>query len=484
MIFQSTVYPNVIPVNGILQQYLVSGGAISAGDFVQFADAVATGTKTLIGIAPSSEVPPILLNETDVLVFGGDGNRTARVVRFTADGISVGEAADLIADGVSNATVTVHSAEKLTPSQIVIGISRIQTKSTASISYGVYAEIALVTIAGLAITPGQRVQLAMFPYSSTTPERNGVNNAVIIALTAQTGMVCYSMFHSGELNDGTTRTELNVNGFSISGGYLHAGTAYQFAKASGLANGEVYGAKVDESTALLATNKTPKTLGLVAIADASSAAVSPVGAALTYPFNVVTEIIVLSDSKFVLIGDGTNKYGNGAACGYVNGGNNIQLGTMTFLGVRNPSYKRFSVLTRDTIVTVAGGLARVFRANDDLTVTLGEAATLSTSTAAISPLKMTENAVFFYGGAQAIARVSNLTLSPETITTPASADRITCAAYASESGYLLTFGGTIAANGFANSLAASVQPYSNAAYGVASTGGAVGETIDIFLPKT
>ncbi len=484
MIFQSTVYPNVIPVNGILQQYLVSGGAISAGDFVQFADAVATGTKTLIGIAPSTDVPPILLNETDVLVFGGDGNRTARVVRFTADGISVGEAADLIADGVSNATVTVHSAEKLTPSQIVIGISRIQTKSTASISYGVYAEIALVTIAGLAITPGQRVQLAMFPYSSTTPERNGVNNVEIIALTTLTGMVCYSMFHVGEFNDGTTRTELNVNGFSTDGGYLHAGTAYQFAKASGLSSGEVYGAKVDESTALLATNKTPKALGLVAIADASSAAVSPVGVALTYPFYAVTEIIVLPDSKFVLIGDGTNQYGNGAACGYVNGGNNIQLGTMTFLGVRNPSYTRFSVLTRDTIVTVAGGIARVFRANDDLTITLGEAVTLSTSAAAISPLKMTENAVFFYGGAQATARVSNLTLSPETITTPASADMLTAALYSESAGTLRVFGGTTAAKGFANSLAASVQPYSNAAYGVASTGGAAGETIDVFLPKT
>ena len=482
MIFQSTVYPNVIPVNGILQQYLVSGGAISAGDFVQFADAVATGTKTLIGIAPSEAVPPILLNETDVLVFGGDGNRTARVVRFTADGISVGEAADLIADGVSNATVTVHSAEKLTPSQIVIGISRIQTKSTAAISAGVYAEIALVTIAGLSITPGQRVQLAMFPYSSTVPDRNGVNNAVIIALTAQTGMVCYSMFHVGELGDGTTRTELNVNGFSTDGGYLHAGATYQFSKAT-TTDVWIHGARVDESTALLATSKTPKTLGLVAIADASSAAVSPVGAALTYPFNAVTKIIVLPDSKFVLIGDGTNQYGNGAACGYVNGGNNIQLGTMTFLGVRNPSYTRFNVLTRDTIVTVAGGLARVFRANDDLTITLGEAVTLSTSTAAISPLKMTENAVFFYGGAQAIARVSNLTLSPETVTTPASADRITCAAYVPESGYLLTFGGTIAANGFANSLAASVQPYSNAAYGVASADGAVGETINVFLPK-
>nr|DAH88244.1 MAG TPA: hypothetical protein [Bacteriophage sp.] len=484
MIFQSTVYPNVIPVNGILQQYLVSGGAISAGDFVQFADAVATGTKTLIGIAPSTDVPPILLNETDVLVFGGDGNRTARVVRFTADGISVGEAADLIADGVSNATVTVHSAEKLTPSQIVIGISRIQTKSTASISYGVYAEIALVTIAGLAITPGQRVQLERFPYSSTTPERNGVNNVEIIALTTLTGMVCYSMFHVGEFNDGTTRTELNVNGFSTDGGYLHAGTAYQFAKASGLSSGEVYGAKVDESTALLATNKTPKALGLVAIADASSAAVSPVGAALTYAFTTVTKIIVLSDSKFVLIGSGTNVYGNGAACGYVNGGNNIQLGTMTFLGVKSPSYKRFNVLTRDTIVTVAGGIARVFRANDDLTITLGEAVTLSTSAAAISPLKMTENAVFFYGGAQATARVSNLTLSPETITTPASADMLTAALYSESAGTLRVFGGTTAAKGFANSLAASVQPYSNAAYGVASTGGAAGETIDVFLPKT
>lgn len=483
MIFQSTVYPNVIPVNGILQQYLVSGGAISAGDFVQFADAVASGTKTLIGVAPSAEVPPILLNETDVLVFGGDGNRTARVVRFTADGISVGEAADLIADGVSKATVTVHSAEKLTSSQIVIGISRIQTKNTAAISTGVYAEIALVTIAGLAITPGQRVQLARFPYSSTTPERNGVNNAVIIALTAQTGVVCYSMFHIGELNDGTTRTELNVNGFSISGGYLHAGTAYQFVKVSGLSSGKVYGAKVDESTALLATNETPEALGLVAIADASSAAVSPVGAALTYPFNSVSKIIVLSDSKFVLIGSGTNVYGNGAACGYVNGGNNIQLGKLTFLGVKSPTYRRFDILTRDTIATVANGIARVFRANDDLTITLGEAVTLSTSAAAISPLKMTENAVFFYGGAQAIARVSDLTLSPGTVTTPETADRITGAAYVPESGYLLTFGGTTAAKGFANGLAASVKPYSNAAYGVASTDGAVGETIDVFLPK-
>lgn len=484
MIFQSTVYPNVIPVNGILQQYLVSGGAISAGDFVQFADAVATGTKTLIGIAPSAEVPPILLNETDVLVFGGDGNRTARVVRFTADGISVGEAADLIADGVSNATVTVHSAEKLTPSQIVIGISRIQTKNTAAISTGVYAEIALLTIAGLAITPGQRVQLERFSYSSTTPDRNGVNNVEIIALTTLTGMVCYSMFHVGEFNDGTTRTELNVNGFSTDGGYLHAGAAYQFSKAN-LADVWIRGARVDESTALFAASKTTKALGLVGIADAASAAVSPVGAALTYAFTSVGKIIVLSDSKFVLTGSGgTNDWGNGAACGYVNGGNNIQLGTMTFLGEKNPTYKRFDILTRDTIATVANGIARVFRANDDLTITLGEAVTLSTSTVPIAPLKMTENAVFFYGGAQAIARVSNLTLSPETITTPASADRITCAAYASESGYLLTFGGTIAANGFANSLAASVQPYSNAAYGVASTGGAVGETIDIFLPKT
>ena len=481
MIFQSTVYPNVIPVNGILQQYLVSGGAISAGDFVQFADAVATGTKTLIGIAPSTDVPPILLNETDVLVFGGDGNRTARVVRFTADGISVGEAADLIADGVSNATVTVHSAEKLTSSQIVIGISRIQTKTTASISYGVYAEIALLTIAGLAITPGQRVQLAMFPYSSTTPDRNGVNNVEIIALTTLTGMVCYSMFHVGEFNDGTTRTELNVNGFSTDGGYLHAGAAYQFSKATGFSDVLIHGARVDESTALFAASENTKALGLVGIADAASAAVSPVGAALTYAFTTVTKI--MSDSKFVLIGSGTNVYGNGAACGYVNGGNNIQLGTMTFLGVKSPTYRRFDILTRDTSATVAGGGARVFRANDDLTITLGEAVTLSTSTVPITPLKMTENAVFFYGGAQAIARVSDLTLSPETVTTPATADRITGAAYVPESGYLLTFGGTTAANGFANGLAASVRPYSNAAYGVASTGGAVGETINVFLPK-
>ena len=483
MIFQSTVYPNVIPVNGILQQYLVSGGAISAGDFVQFADAVATGTKTLIGIAPSTDVPPILLNETDVLVFGGDGNRTARVVRFTADGISVGEAADLIADGVSNATVTVHSAEKLTSSQIVIGISRIQTKKTAAISTGVYAEIALLTIAGLSITPGQRVQLERFSYSSTTPDRNGVNNVEIIALTTLTGMVCYSMFHVGEFNDGTTRTELNVNGFSTDGGYLHAGAAYQFSKAN-LADVWIHGARVDESTALFAASKTTKALGLVGIADAASAAVSPVGAALTYGFTSVGKIIVLSDSKFVLTGSGgTNDWGNGAACGYVNGGNNIQLGTMTFLGKKNPTYKRFDILTRDTIATVANGIARVFRANDDLTITLGEAVTLSTSKVPIAPLKMTENAVFFYGGAQAIARVSDLTLSPGTVTTPETADRITGAAYVPESGYLLTFGGTTAEKGFANGLAASVRPYSNAAYGVASTGGAVGETIDVFLPK-
>lgn len=482
MIFQSTVYPNVIPVNGILQQYLVSGGAISAGDFVQFADAVATGTKTLIGIAPSAEVPPILLNETDVLVFGGDGNRTARVVRFDSGGITVGDAVNVVIDEVSNAaTVSVESAAKLSTAEVSIGISRVG-------SYSAYADVALLTISGLSITPGSRVQLGVLSASSSTSNPNQVKSIQVFTLADRHGMVCYALGHQEDtLSSGKSPyTNMYVHGISTAGGYLAAGAAYQFQSYSGSKDIKIYGARISDTAALFATDGYSRTLGLVALTDQATAAVSPVGSQTTYSNGTVTAPpIILSESKFVLTQTGK------AACGYINGGTNIQLGTFTSLGVTGVTASFFTKLTDSTVVATAylsrKAYALVFRANDDLTITVGDAAQILSTTSSkpqLYPLRLAENSVFLYGYAQTLALVSGLTLSPETITTPASADILTAALYSESAGTLRVFGGTTAAKGFANSLAASVKPYSNAAYGVASTGGAVGETIDIFLPKT
>lgn len=471
MIFQSTVYPNVIPVNGILQQYLVSGGAISAGDFVQFADAVATGTKTLIGVAPALAVQ---LNETDVLVIstGTYGNK-AIVVRFSGNLVSIGSSVEIAVTVAGQRKFAVESAAVLSPTRVVVGLA--ETSYAGPYEYGFFAEAALLSISGLDISVSAPIKLTKVAYN----ENGEVGDVCAIALSETSAVLVYG-FNRGS---GTSYSYPNYAvAVSVTGDSLTAGTSV-----------------------LLTNGKSDKTSGVKISGE--SAVVSVYGeSASGYVLNIsgvdvsIASSFLGGSSSYYVIDIGENmllfvyRYASGTSlyvrAGYYNGGS-VTMGTATSITGQGKDATTDGVLkiAERKALICCGGKATLAEVNADLSITAGETVTLYTPTfyysaTGVYACRISEAAVFFYGRASCPARIEGLTIIPGTITTPESADRLAAALYSESSGVVRVFGGSSASKGFANTETTMVQPYSNAAYGVASTGGAVGETIDIFLPKT
>ena len=473
MIFQSTVYPNVIPVNGILQQYLVSGGAISAGDFVQFADAVATGTKTLIGVAPALAVQ---LNETDVLVISERTNSVinAVVVRFSGQSVSIG-GITAIASGTSSKVYEAKSAAVLSPTQVVVGLGKTVSAGVSS-NMGLFAEAVLLSISGLDITASEPVTLSKITYN----ENGEVGDVNVIALSETSALAVYG-FDSGDTSV-TYHCNTYATAVSAENNALTIGEPLQLTKATSTNAG---GIKISETTAVVSAPVWfVLTINGVSVSIASGASV------VTGAPSVGSYIVDMGANMLLFVGRYASGTSLGIRAGYYNGGS-VTLGTKTTIsGQKSNAAADGALKISDGIALVfCGGKATIIEVNADLSITSGETVTLYTPTstygaAHVYACRISEAAVFFYGRASCPARIEGLTIIPGTITTPASADRIAAAIYSESAGTIRVFGGSSASNGFANTETTMVQPYSNAAYGVASTGGAVGETIDIFLPKT
>lgn len=481
MIFQSTVYPNVIPVNGILQQYLVSGGAISAGDFVQFADAVATGTKTLIGVEPALAVQ---LNETDVLVISARTNYVinAVVVRFSGQSVSIG-GITAIASGTSSKVYEAKSAAVLSPMQVVVGLGKTVSSGVSS-NMGLFAEAVLLSVSGLDITASEPATLSKITYN----ENGEVGDVNVIALSETSGIALYG-FNNGS---GVSSPCPNyATAISLMDNTLSAGTPVSLTGSSSSGYGtsaETSGVKISETTVVASAS------GFLA----SGYVLNINGTDVSIASSLQIDTSSASDPSYV-VDIGTNmllfvwRHASGTSleirAGYYNGGS-VTLGKTTKItGQKSNAAADGALKISDGIALVCcGGKATIIEVNDDLSITAGETVTLYTPTstygvAHVYACRISKTAVFFYGYASCPARIEGLTIIPGTITTPASADRLTAAHYSESAGTLRVFGGSSASNGFANTETTMVQPYSNAAYGVASTGGAVGETIDVFLPK-
>lgn len=476
MIFQSTVYPNVIPVNGILQQYLVSGGAISAGDFVQFADAVASGTKTLIGVAPALAVQ---LNETDVLVVSKRTNSVinAVVVRFSGQSVSIG-GITAIASGTSSKVYEAKSAAVLSPTQVVVGLGKTVSSGNSS-NMGLFAEAALLSISGLDITASEPVTLSKITYN----ENGKVGDVNVIALSETSVLVVYG-FDSGDTSI-SVHCHSYATAISVLDGVMAAGTAFQFGS-GGFAN--AHAVRLSKTDVLTCVGAGSVYGGFVLRIDGTSIV-------QISKFNIDSSSadrpfipVIAGNGKLLFVMELSNSSVKLAVrAGYYNAGN-VTLGAITQISdiiIGNSSSMRTTAavpITGGECAICAAGKTVLLTVNDDLTITAGAAVTIASN--AIYLCMISETTVFFYGYASCPARIEGLTIIPGTITTPASADRLAAALYSESSGVVRVFGGSSASNGFANTETTMVQPYSNAAYGVASTGGAVGETIDVFLPKT
>ena len=396
MIFQSTVYPNVIPVNGILQQYLVSGGAISAGDFVQFADAVATGTKTLIGIAPALAVQ---LNETDVLVVSKRTNYVinAVAVRFSGQSVTIG-GITAIASGTSSKVYEAKSAAVLSPTQVVVGLGKTVSSGNSS-NMGLFAEAALLSISGLDITASDPVTLSKITYN----ENGKVGDVNVIALSETSALAVYG-FDSGDTSI-SYPCNTYATAVSVENNALTIGEPLQLTRAT---NTNADGVKISETTAVVSAPVWfVLTINGVSVSIASGS--STVLGADSYGDYVVD----MGANMFLFVNRGAGP-SLLVRAGYYTGGS-INFGATTKIsGHPQHAVPDCALKISDGIaLACSGGMATVVEVNADLSITAGETVTLYTvtsyyGTAHVYACRISKTAVFFYGYASCPAQIEGL----------------------------------------------------------------------------
>lgn len=465
-IFQTSIYPNVVPVNGLVKKYLASGSQISAGDFVQFASTCSIGTPTVVTTTDTAVVQILQLNDTDVIVFG---SKSAVAVRISGGLISTGAVAEIGDDYMQ-----FSSAAKLTDTCVLIGFTYERTSGASTVrGRGAYANV--LTISGLNITVGTPQKV----YTVSTDSSESVGSVNVAAATSASGVIVYGILISSSDSAGS-RVGANViqvteSGFTVGTQY---GLPTNTTPDTGASSPYVYCIQVGDGHVLVCSN----VLGFrTAIATTSGDTItygtttSPSG---TGSGNIFKPYM-LTDSTGIFL-NGSNAYAFRIDSG------TITLGSKTALsnGVEDyttPDQTGCAVMTANKVVATARGMAACIAISDSLELTIGEWVIAGYTPVHVSPsvipIRLSSTTLVFCGGGTKTCTVDDMTLILGSSMRKMgkgiyfAAQDTFLLAYYSES-YSLNL----------SIVSFMVEAYSSTIYGVASTTAEDGGEIQVFLP--
>lgn len=464
-IMQGIVYPNALPVNGDLQTYQVSGGAINAGEFVQFSDTVSLGTRTEVGNSTTLSSGPdvVKLNETDILAFSGT---YAVIVRFSASGITTGAQVSLVSDSFT----TISSAVLLDTNLVLVGLSYAATSGSSRQSG---SKAIVLSINGLQITP-YAIQNGYLVSTSSVYSDLYVS---VVPVSTTSGLLITSYIRDQYNNVESYINIINCTstGFTVSaaqsipttmtsrGGFLKSGVP--------LGQGKV----------LLCTS-----YAVIATVEGS-----------TLSFGSPQNIGVY-DSYFPFLNGSTGllltNNGSNTSSGYVNArafyvsGNTLNIGSQVQISTSTYNSKYFPMdcvfLSGSQAIVSCNGSACIVNISDDLTITAGTWTQILSAGSMSAPCRMVatpQNTAIFLGSNANASVISGTTITAGT--------NVALAA-ATYDGVFLPSLNLVAAfdysigDIYATPISMLVMPYETVAFGVAKTDGAVGDTITIYLPPS
>lgn len=470
-IFQTSIYPNVVPVNGLVKKYLASGSKISAGDFVQFASTCSIGTPTVVTTTDTlySVVQILQLNDTDVIVFG---TRSAVAVRISGGLISTGAVAEIGDDYTQ-----FMSAAKLTDTCILIGLAYERSDGVASDrERRVYANV--LTISGLNITVGTPQEV----YAVSEDSSESMGSVNVAAATSASGVIVYGILISSSSTYGS-RVGANVIQVTESG--LAVGPQYGIAGGSSapdaVKDSHAYVLQIGEGQVLF-TWPTYSSGFRTAIATISGDTITYGTVASTGSVGGSAELAyrpyMLTDSTGIFIN------GEYAIAFRIDSGT-ITLGSRTALSSDvsvSPENVRCAVMTANKVVATAAGVAACITISDSLELTIGDWVSVGTRPAYAFypevPIRLSASTLFFCGYNYATCTVDDMTLTIGEATEASGCNGIYLPA--ADAVLFAYFSDRYSLN--LSIVSFMVEAYSSTIYGVASTTAEDGGEIQVFLP--
>lgn len=471
-IFQTSIYPNVVPVNGLVKKYLASGSKISAGDFVQFASTCSIGTPTVVTTTDTlySVVQILQLNDTDVIVFG---TRSAVAVRISGGLISTGAVAE-IGDEYSQFT----SAAKLTDTCILIGLAYERSDGVASDrERRVYANV--LTISGLNITVGTPQEV----YAVSEDSSESMGSVNVAAATSASGVIVYGILTDSSVSFnskiGANVIQVTESGFTVGPQY---GTADGGSNVpDGATDSHAYVVQIGEGQVLftwpayvMGFRTAIATISGDAITYGTVASTGSVGGSAELAYRPY----MLTDSTGIFIN------GEYAIAFRIDSGT-ITLGSRTALSSDvsvSPENVRCAVMTANKVVATAAGVAACITISDSLELTIGEWVSVGTRPAYAYypevPIRLSASTLFFCGYNYATCTVEDMTLTIGEATEATGSNGIYLPA--ADAVLLAHFSARYSLN--LSIVSFMVEAYSSTIYGVASTTAEDGGEIQVFLP--
>ncbi len=467
-IFQTSIYPNVVPVNGLVKKYLASGSQISAGDFVQFASTCSIGTPTVVTTTDTlySVVQILQLNDTDVIVFG---TRSAVAVRISGGLISTGAVAE-IGDDYTQFT----SAAKLTDTCILIGLAYERSDGVASDrERRVYANV--LTISGLNITVGTPQEV----YAVSEDSSESMGSVNVAAATSASGVIVYGILISSSSTNGS-RVGANVIQVTESG--LTVGPQYGIAGGSSAPD-----AVIDSHAYVLQIGEGQVLFTWPALAMGFRTAIATIsGDTITYGTAASAGSSAELAYRPYMLTDSTGIFINGEyAIAFRIDSGTITLGSRTALSSdvsTSPENVRCAVMTANKVVATAAGVAACITISDSLELTIGEWVSVGTRPAYAVypevPIRLSASTLFFCGYNYATCTVDDMTLTIGEATEASGCNGIYLPA--ADAVLFAYFSDRYSLN--LSIVSFMVEAYSSTIYGVASTTAEDGGEIQVFLP--
>lgn len=482
-IMQGIVYPNALPVNGDLQTYQVSGGAINAGEFVQFSDTVSLGTRTqIVDYTRGSLCTAVKLNETDVLALN---ENCAVVARFTESGtITTGPQVTLTSD--SNTEIT--DAILLDTNTVLVSFLYGGNSYSSSAPTQSGSQVMLLTINGLQITTYPIQNASMINTSDIDNEPNPAVVVSLIPVSETCALVTLSYPYA--LSSHLVYHRINV--VQCNNSSINVGESILYDEDlpnTNVSCWRIYGAPIGNNQIIISS-------GTARIATISGSTISFSEAQEiegSFSFFRVFQPFISNDYGLFLANSEHDTDASYIWCApFYLSGNTLNIGTASQLTTETYSGKYqdidcYFISPMQAVVSCAGS-ACVVEIGEDLSLTSGTwTQVLPSSSSGHSFLNnqrmvaLKSGTMLFIGDNANPCVVSGMSITlGDNTALAATAD---FGVFLDSLNIVAAFDGSLG-DVYATPISMLVMPYETVAFGVAKTDGAVGDTITIYLPPS